>query len=178
MFRTPPIRYFQVATLSALVFSCLLLGACAKCDPVGPAASAAPAGTASSGGHATLTVEASVSSGTRFILYTNDNWKEPHVQPVTPGQFATYRFDVPTTLTSMRLDPSEDSNAVAVIRKVKFQIEGEQSGHILNLADLPKWLVYHCVNAYDSKDGTATIRANAPTMYTMSTVSLQGMRPE
>jgi hypothetical protein len=172
-------RGLPIAPFAVLLPLSLLLGACTKCEPVAPAANAGAAATgAPASQRGVITVEASISTGTRFTLYTNDIWKEPHTVPVTPGQFVTYRFDVPPTLTSLRLDPSEKPEAVAVIRKIRILLPGAPSAVVVDLSELPKWLMDHCMNTYNPKDGTVTLRATGPYMNTMSTVWVNTMRAD
>jgi hypothetical protein len=148
--------------------ACLLLIAC-----FAPACSKQEAKTApaTSG---TVTVDAKVSAGSRFIAYANDVWAKPIMLQAVPDQWHEYRFEVPATVTSFRLDPSELPGVSAEIRHVRFELPG-QSPHALPLTDLPKWVKYNCDVVYDPATKTSTVKSTGPNMYFMSTVDINIM---
>jgi hypothetical protein len=119
----------------------------------------------------TVSIDARISGGTRFVVYCNDVWSSPQIVPVVPGEWKTYRFKVPLGLKSLRFDPTELSGAEAEIRAVKFEYPG-QPFRTMPLTDLPRWLQYHAKATFDAPSGEVKIQTTDKDMYIMSTVDV------
>jgi len=124
-----------------------------------------------------LTVEASISSGTRFTIYSNDVWQHLVTVPVVPGKWNAYQFEIPAVLKSFRMDFSESPDAVVTVRKIRIQLPGD-TARALDLDSLPRWVQYHCKVTYNAADQTATVRATDREMYMMSSVATARMRAD
>jgi hypothetical protein len=151
---------------------CLALIIIAGCSRNSPPQQA-PARSSSSEGPAdgTVSIDARVSAGSRFILYCNDVWTLPQMLPVKPGEWETYEFSVPLALKSLRFDPTELAGADVEIRSVRFDYPG-QPPRWMPLSDLPKWIQYHSNTTLDSAGAGVQIHTIDKDMYIMSTVNL------
>ena len=89
-----------------------------------------------SGVDGTISIDARVSAGSRFILYCNDVYL-PQMLPVKPGEWKTYEFSVPLALKSLRFDPTEVAGADVEIRSIRFDYSG-QPRRWMPLSDLPE----------------------------------------
>jgi hypothetical protein len=119
----------------------------------------------------TVTIDARVSRGSRFIVYCNDAWTSPQALPVTPGQWKTYKFRVPLALKSLRFDPTELAGADIEIRSVKFDYTGRPS-RWMPFIDLPKWIQYHSMTTLNRHGVGARIHSTDKDMFIMSTVDV------
>jgi hypothetical protein len=157
---------FEVRRAACAIVLLMMLG-CSGNGSSGDAHSTSTDAAASG----TVSVEARISTGTRFIVYCNDVWAEPQRLQVVPGEWKQYRFSVPQKLTSLRFDPSEAADGQAEIRSIRFDYPG-QPQRSLPFSDLPKWLKYHAEVTVDAAGQQVRISATGTDMYIMSTVNV------
>lgn len=125
--------------------------------------------------HGIVTVDALISKGTRFTIYSNDVWTRVITVPVMPGVWSSYQFAVPPVLTSFRMDFSELPDAIVTVRKIRIQLP-EDTPRALNLEDLTKWVQYNCKVTYRPADRMAIVRTTGDGMYMMATIAVSAMR--
>lgn len=165
-------------SIAALAGICLLtLTACgskqnpdstAQTQTAPPATSLQPTGT--------ITIDANISKGTRFIVYSNSVWTAPQRDTVVPGTWYQYKFAVATPLQSLRFDPSEASGATILIRSITLNLPG-QNAKSLPLAELPKFLKNNATVTYDPAQNVVKIQATGPDMDIMSGVDPNTLPP-
>ncbi len=158
-------------SIAALAGICLLaLAGCgSKQSPESTAQTQTAPATTSLQPTGTITVDANISKGTRFIVYSNSMWNSPQREPVVPGAWHQYKFTVATPLQSLRFDPSEASGATILIRSIILNLPG-QNAKSLPLADLPKFLKNNATVTYDPSKNIVEIHATGPDMDIMSGV--------
>jgi hypothetical protein len=117
----------------------------------------------------TMTIDANISKGTRFIVYSNSAWNAPQRETVVPGTWHQYKFSIANPLQSLRFDPSEMSGATILIRSITINLPG-QSAKALPLADLTKFLKNNAIVTYDPSQNIVQIHATGPDMDIMSGV--------
>jgi hypothetical protein len=125
--------------------------------------------------HGIVTVDALISKGTRFTIYSNDVWTRVITVPVMPDVWSSYQFTVPPVLTSFRMDFSELPDAIVTVRKIRIQLPGD-TPRSLNLEDLTKWVQYNCKVTYNPADRMAIVRASGDGMYMMAAIAVGAMR--
>ena len=133
-----------------------------------PATSLQPTGT--------ITIDANISKGTRFIVYSNSVWTAPQREPIVPGVWHQYKFTIATPLQSLRFDPSEASGATILIRAITVNIPG-QNAKSLPLVELPKFLKNNATVTYDPAQNIVEIHATGPDMDIMSGVDPNSFPP-
>jgi hypothetical protein len=116
----------------------------------------------------TVTVDAEISTGSRFNAYCNDNWAAPERQNVVAGKRVKYVFQLPPALKTLRLDPSEADGSHAIIYSIVFDIPG-MGRKALPLASLSGFPKYHCDLKISSDK--VNMDATGPDMYFMGAVT-------
>jgi hypothetical protein len=119
----------------------------------------------------TLLVDANISKGSVFRAYYNNQWGEPVAQPILANQWHVYSFHVPHEVSSLRLDPSQESGAHVVIRSVELQSEGQTIP--IDLPGLSQWLGDGFQASYDSASHTEQVEIVKTGAYMMSTVPVR-----
>ena len=83
-------------------------------------------------------VDASIDRGSVFRLYYNNAWSEPQAVAIQPGRWTVYRFPVPSRLTALRLDPSDETGAEVLVRSVT--IRSRDTSRSVTADQLQHWL--------------------------------------
>jgi hypothetical protein len=120
-----------------------------------------------------MVIDANISAGTRFNVYSN-SLPEPQRQAVVPGTWHTYQFSIASPLTALRLDPSEVSGATILIRSVTLNLPGEGK-KTLPLSLLTDFLKNNAIVSYDPVRNVVEIRSTGPNMDIMNSVSSSGL---
>jgi hypothetical protein len=113
-------------------------------------------------------VDANVSAGTRFNVYSN-GLPNPQTQAVVAGTWHSYQFSVATPLTVLRLDPTEVSGATILIRSMTVNLPG-QGNKSIPLSLLAKFLKNNATVTYDPARNVVEIHSTGPGMDVMSGV--------
>jgi len=116
-------------------------------------------------GVATLDVEAMITKGTVFRVYS-DNTGQPQLTSIHPGEWTHYKFHVPSRITSLRFDPSEETGAKAYIRSIVVSAPGKESRHI-DVSHLRNWIGSHVTAAADPATGSVVLTTDSPNAYWM-----------
>ena len=115
----------------------------------------------------TMTVDAEISSGTRFNVYCNNAWKAPETEVVVAGERAKYSFRIPNDLTSLRFDPSEQKESRSVIYSIVLYLP-DMSPRKLPLASLRNFFTHDCELTVGPE--YVTVVATGSELYFMSAV--------
>jgi hypothetical protein len=105
-----------------------------------------------------------------FRLYYNNTWSDPQVASITAGEWTVYRFPVPSRLTALRLDPSDEAGAHAVVKNVIVK-SGNSSASVA-AQDLQHWLQSDLDVHYDPATLAAVITTRQRAGYLMSSVDI------
>lgn len=153
------------ASLCAVLTACLCVTTSCSSSPSSSQSQSSVAPTQVNG---TLTIDANVSAGTRFNVYSN-SLPNPQTQPLVPGTWHPYQFSVGTPLTMLRLDPTEASGATILIRSMTVNLPG-QGNKTIPLSLLPKFLKNNATVTYDPARNVVEIHSTGPGMDIMNSV--------
>ena len=103
----------------------------------------------------TAEVRASINRGSVFRLYYTNIWSEPQTAAIVPGKWTVYQFTVPSRLTALRFDPSDEAGAEAMVNEVT--IRSPRSSISLSTERLQEWLLNELDVNYDARTSIARL---------------------